>query len=120
MKLVGNEAELRVAEHLASLGFELVYQSRASRGAFDLLAIRGGRQLGVQVKRSALPLRFPKTAWARMACDAARFGWVFCIAAVSPEGEVALLDPARATKRKEVRIGEEARIDNLLTWLEAR
>jgi AAA+ ATPase superfamily predicted ATPase len=120
MKVVGDEAELRVAEYLASLGFELVYQSRASRGAFDLLAIRGSKQLGVQVKRSALPVRFAKTAWARMAGDAARWGWAFCIAAVSPEGEVVLLDPARAVKRKEVRIGENSRIENLLVWLEPR
>lgn len=66
MKLIGDEAEQRVAQRLASLGFELVYQSRASRGAFDLLAIRGARQLGVQVKRSALPLRFAKTTWTRV------------------------------------------------------
>lgn len=120
MKLIGDEAEQRVAEHLASLGFELVYQSRASRGAFDLLAIRGARQLGVQVKRSALPLRFAKTTWTRMLGDAARWGWAFCIAAVDPSGEVTLLDPERASKRKEARIGEEARIDNVLTWLETR
>jgi AAA+ ATPase superfamily predicted ATPase len=120
MKLVGDEAEQRVAEHLALLGFELVYQSRASRGAFDLLAIRGSRQLGVQVKRSALPLRFAKTAWTRMLGDAARWGWAFCIAAVDPSGEVTLLDPERVSKRKEARIGEEARIDNVLRWLEAR
>jgi hypothetical protein len=48
----------------------------------------------VQVKRTALPLRFPKAAWSRMAGDAARWGWAYCLAAVSPEGEVALLDPA--------------------------
>jgi hypothetical protein len=118
MKLVGDEGEQRVAEHLAAMGFELFYQSRASRGAFDLLALRGSRQLGVQVKRSSLPLGFAKTAWTRMVGDAKRWGWAFCIAAVTPEGEVALLDPARASKRKEVRVGENARIDNLLTWLE--
>jgi hypothetical protein len=33
---------------------------------------------------------------------------------------VTLLDPERASKRKEARIGEQARIDNVLTWLEAR
>jgi AAA+ ATPase superfamily predicted ATPase/Holliday junction resolvase len=119
MTLVGNEAEQRVAQHLASLGFDLVYQSRASRGAFDLFALRGSRQLGVQVRhRQKLPLRFPKTAWARMVGDAKRWGWAFCIASVNAQGEVALLDPSRALKRKEVRIGQEARIDNLLTWLE--
>jgi AAA+ ATPase superfamily predicted ATPase len=120
MKVIGDEAEQRVAEFLASLGFELVYQSRASRGAFDLLAIRGARQLGVRVKRAALPLRLPKAAWSRMAGDAARWGWAYCLAAVSPEGDVALLDPERATRGKEARLGEDARIENLLLWLDAR
>src|SRR5262249_40525193 len=60
MTLLGDEAERAVAEHLAGLGFDLVYQSRASRGAFDLLALRGPAQLGVQVKRGDLPLRFAK------------------------------------------------------------
>ncbi|MCC7538501.1 MAG: AAA family ATPase [Deltaproteobacteria bacterium] len=120
MKLVGDEAEQRVAEHLAALGFELVYQSRGSRGAFDLLAVRGPRQLGIQVKRSALPLRFPRAAWDRMSADADRWGWSWCLAAVEPAGGVALLDPTRAYKRKEVRIGDTARIDNVLAWLDAR
>jgi hypothetical protein len=52
--------------------------------------------------------------------DADRWGWAFCIAAVSPAGKVMLLDPARATKRKEVRIGESAEIDNVLTWLDEK
>ena len=38
MTIVGDEAEQAVAAFLAGLGFDLVYQSRASRGAFDLLA----------------------------------------------------------------------------------
>ncbi len=33
MTVVGDEAEKTVARHLARLGFDLVYQSRASRGA---------------------------------------------------------------------------------------
>ena len=72
----------------------------------------------MQVKRSRLPLRFAKTEWARMVADARRWGWAFCIAAVTPEGEVVLLDPALASKRKEVRIDEVARIDNPPIWLE--
>ena len=120
MTLIGDEAERQVAAHLAAMGFELVYQSRASRGAFDLLAIRDSQHLGVQVKRSALPLRFTKTAWNRMIADAARWEWVFCLAAVSPEGDVAILDPSAARKAKEVRLGEDARVDNVLTWLTAR
>lgn len=120
MTLVGDEAERQVAHHLAAMGFELVYQSRASRGAFDLLAIRDGHQLGVQVKRSPLPLRFTKPAWDRMIADAARWGWVFCIVAVSPEGDVAVLDPGKARRGREVRIDAAARIENVLMWLAER
>ena len=46
--------------------------------------------------------------------------YVAWVAAVSPENEVTLLDPARATKGKELRIGENAKIENVLTWLERR
>ncbi|MBI4701010.1 MAG: hypothetical protein HY744_07605 [Deltaproteobacteria bacterium] len=62
MSVVGGEAERRVAELLAQTGFELVYQSRASRGAFDILAVRGDQRLGLQVKRSRPPLRFTRPA----------------------------------------------------------
>lgn len=62
MSVVGNEAEIAVARDLSELGFDLVYQSRTSRGAFDLLAIRGSEQVGIQVKRSARPLRLTPAA----------------------------------------------------------
>jgi len=118
MTLVGDEAERTVAAGLASMGFDLVYQSRTSRGAFDLLAIRGGTQLGVQVKRSAPPLRFSRTAWSRMEADSARFGWAWVVAAVDRRGEMTILDPSRARRGREVRLGEAAAIENLLLWLD--
>jgi Holliday junction resolvase len=118
MTVLGEEGERTVAEHLARCGFELVYQSRASRGAFDLLATRGARQLGVQVKRSALPLRFTQEEWSRMVADADRFGWRWIVAAVSIEGGVALLDPARAARGRAVRLGAKAVIDNIVAWVD--
>ncbi len=120
MKLVGDEAELAVAQLLARLGFELVYQSRGSRGAFDLLATRGARILAVQVKRSPLPLRFEKAAWGRMEADASRYGWQWLIAQVSPEGQVQLLDPAKATRRGGVSLPQSAVLERPLDWLERR
>ncbi|MBX3271071.1 MAG: ATP-binding protein [Sandaracinaceae bacterium] len=120
MRVIGDEAELAVAEHLAALGFDLVYQSRASRGAFDLLALRGPDQLGLQVKRSPLPLRIAKSAMNRMHADARRFGWDFVIVQVDEALAVRVLDPARAVRGKELRLHEDAVIDNLLLWLEAR
>lgn len=117
MKMIGDEAETRVAEHLSRMGFDLIYQSRGSRGAFDLLATRGADQLGIQVKRSRLPLRFKKAAWNRMAADAKKWGWRWIVAAVADNGEVSLLDPALAGKRAEVSLSARARIENLLAWL---
>lgn len=122
MSVVGDEAELAVARRLAEMGFELVYQSRASRGSFDLLAVRSGAQLGVQVKRTALPLRFSTAAWHRMASDAERLGWRTVVAQVDPppSEQVRFLDPARVAHGRAETLGEGAIIENLLGWLERR
>ncbi|MBX3233276.1 MAG: ATP-binding protein [Labilithrix sp.] len=118
MTIVGDEAEQAVARHLSDLGFDLVYQSRASRGAFDLLALRGHEQLGLQVKRAAPPLRFANADWKRMEADAQRFGWRWAIASVDAAGEVKMLDPAKATRGRERRLAQAAVIENLLRWLD--
>ena len=120
MTVVGNEAELDVARCLATMGFDLVYQSKASRGAFDLLATRGATQLGVQVKRSSPPLRFSQHAWSRMQAEAKRLGWLWVVSAVSPEGEVTILDPSRAKRGKEVRVHASAEVENLLLWVDQK
>jgi AAA+ ATPase superfamily predicted ATPase/Holliday junction resolvase len=117
MTVVGDEAERDVANHLSQMGFELVYQSRGSRGAFDLLAVRGATQLGIQVRRAALPLRFSRAEWNRMVADAERFGWQWIVAAVAPDGDVRLLDPAGCRRGREVRLDQSTVIDNLLLWL---
>jgi hypothetical protein len=118
MNLVGDEAERAVAEHLATMGFDLIYQSKASRGAFDLLATRDSRQLGVQVKRSGIPLSLPVKVWTRMEAEAERFHWHWVVAVMTPEGEVVFLDPSKARRRRGVRLDERAAIDNLLRWLD--
>ena len=121
MAVVGDEGEQRVAATLARMGFDLVYVSRASRGAFDLLATRGAHQLGLQVRARALPLRFTRAEWGRMEAEAARFGWSWMIAAVSPQGgDVVLLDPGAARLGREVRIGVEAQVENLLQWVDTQ
>lgn len=120
MAVLGDEGERAVAERLGRMGFDLVYQSRASRGAFDLLAIRGAAQLGIQVRRRGLPLRFSPDEWSRMEAEALRLRWAWIVAAVDPGGEVVLLDPALAARRRTVRMGPEAVIDNLLRWLDER
>lgn len=118
MTLVGNEGEQRVAVALAQRGFELVYVSRASRGAFDLLALRGPVQLALQVRHRPFPLRFTRAEWERMEAEAGRRGWLWVVAQVGEE--VAFLDPARVTSGKECRLGLEARIENLPRWVDER
>jgi len=118
MGVLGDQAERVVAEHLARSGFELVYQSRGSRGAFDLLATRGAQQLGVQVKRSPLPLRFTREEWNRMTADAKRLGWRWIVAAVSQAEQVILLDPARPAKGRDVALKSSAEIENIVTWVD--
>jgi Holliday junction resolvase len=51
--LVGTAAEKAVAEKLSAEGFSAIYQSKASRGAFDLLAIFNSYKVGLQIKVAA-------------------------------------------------------------------
>lgn len=118
MSVVGDEAELSVAKELSMMGFNTVYQSRGSRGAFDLLAMRGGENLALQVKRKPLPLRFKAAEWSRMQADGKALGWPWVVASVAPaDGAVVFLDPKKA---KRGTLGEAAVIENLLAWLDAR
>lgn len=119
MSVLGDEGEVEAARHLARLGFDLVYQSRASRGAFDLLALRGPRQLGVQVKRQRLPLRFDAAEWARLEGEAARLSWRWILLAVNPDDDtVTALDPAKVAGQRTRKLSADAAIDNLLLWLD--
>jgi len=53
---LGNSVEKTVASKLSKEGFSLVYQSKASRGTFDLLAILNSSMVGIQVKKTT---KFP-------------------------------------------------------------
>ena len=116
MTVLGDEGERLAAKALAAMGFDLIYQSRASRGAFDLLATRGATQLGVQVKRSPLPLTFSLAAWRRMQAEGERFGWRWVVAAV--DETVRFMDPRKAAIKKTVRVRSNAIINNLLVWID--
>ncbi|MBI3182889.1 MAG: ATP-binding protein [Myxococcales bacterium] len=118
MTVVGDEAEIEVARRLAALGFELVYQSRASRGAFDLLGVRAGIQVGIQVKRGALPMRFSRAAWDRLRSDAKRLQWRGLVSTVTPDGKVHFFDPARARVGAQVTLTAASALENLLAWLD--
>ncbi len=116
MIVLGDEAEKDVARHLSTFGFELVYQSRASRGSFDLLAIRNGVLVGIQVKRAALPVRFKAAEWARLHSDAKRLRWRWLVAVVSPEGTVHLFAPGRRVAP--VTLAQSQALPNVLAWLD--
>lgn len=119
MRVVGDEAEIAVAEHLARTGFELVYQSRGSRGAFDLLAMRGAHRVGVQVKRAELPVRFSSAEWSRMGSDGDHHCSRWLVMVASKSGGVLALDPARARKTaRGASLDDHAVIPNLLLWLD--
>lgn len=120
MTMLGDDAERAVAEDLARLGFDLVYQSRASRGAFDLLATRAAHQLGVQVKRAALPHSLAAAEWKRMVAESRRLGWDFLVAVVEPDGAVRYLDSDRIARGGKPRLRATDAIDNLLAWLDGR
>jgi Holliday junction resolvase len=75
--LIGDETERQVAYALGREGFRLVFQSRASRGAFDLLALLNTTQVGIQVKQTtAWPLYVSAAEVERMHDWAQRLAWV--------------------------------------------
>jgi hypothetical protein len=78
--------------------------------------MRGAMQLGVQVKRMALPVHMRAADWKRMHAEGTRLGWRWVVAAVDPGGAVTYLDPARA---KGSTLSAKTAIANLLLWLDA-
>jgi hypothetical protein len=88
------------------------------RGAFDLLALRAGVMVGIQVKRMKLPLHFSRVAWNRMEAEAKRLGWLWVVAAIDVKNEVVFLNPASATRGKGVTLKHNASIANLLAWVD--
>jgi AAA+ ATPase superfamily predicted ATPase len=83
--LVGTHSEQVVARKLAADGFRGVYQSRASRGAFDLLAIHGTRVIGLQVKTGTPPFGLRAQEKARLLADARRLRFVPVLALVDKD-----------------------------------
>jgi Holliday junction resolvase len=98
--LLGEESEKEVARELARQGVGLVYQSRASRGAFDLLAIYQTHQIGLQVKRiKKYPVYIAEREIGRMRSDARSLGWHAAIA-FDLDGAVSIHALDRGTKTK--------------------
>jgi Holliday junction resolvase/AAA+ ATPase superfamily predicted ATPase len=114
--VLGNEAEKKVAQLMAQAGFELIYQSRASRGAFDLLAIFNSIEYGVQVKMGAFPFYLKINDLQLMQYWSEKLNWTPIFALVSEEA-VYFFDCLKwKTKGRSYRIDETTQtIENLLT-----
>lgn len=79
---LGDAVERTIADKLGKEGFSLVYQSRASRGAFDLLAVLNSFMVGLQVKKAKkFPFYLPKEEVVNMADWGKQLGWlpVLCV-----------------------------------------
>ena len=79
---LGNQVEKAVANKLAKEGFSLVYQSKASRGVFDLLAILNSFMIGLQVKKATqFPFYLSKDEFAKMRAWGERLNWlpILCV-----------------------------------------
>jgi Holliday junction resolvase len=88
--LLGSETERAIAQKLALEGFRLIYQSRASRGVFDLLVLLNTYEIGLQVKRTAAAKFYLAVEeYERMKAEGTRLGWQPVLALYRPEGDEA-------------------------------
>ena len=99
--LVGTESEQAVARRLATEGFRGVYQSRASRGSFDLLAVRDTRVFGIQVKTATLPYSLRASERKRMVAESRLLGFrpVLALVCEGPARPHRLQDDSRKGDR---------------------
>lgn len=76
--ILGDLAEKAVADSLGAEGFTLIYQSRASRGAFDLFVmLEPSLRVGIQVKSAGrFPFYIQKEEIERMLAWGKRLGWI--------------------------------------------
>jgi AAA+ ATPase superfamily predicted ATPase/Holliday junction resolvase len=114
---VGTAFEIAVAKALAAAGFQLVYQSKASRGTFDLLAIFNSHYLGVQCRKGNLPVYLPAEDYQKMETWAAKLGWT-PILAVGTEDDIRFyhLRDVQRTRGKGYRLDDTCpAIENVLS-----
>jgi len=79
---LGDFVEKAIADKVSKEGFSLVYQSKASRGTFDLLAILNSFMVGLQVKKTTkFPFYLPKDEALNMKDWSKRLNWlpVLCV-----------------------------------------
>lgn len=79
---IGTEAEKQVARALAAQGLGALYQARASRGAFDLIAFFRDSIIGIQVKKTSLPYSLRALERDKLLAEAKRLKWIAVLALV--------------------------------------
>lgn len=117
--VLGNETEKLIARTLAQTGFTLVYQSKASRGAFDLLAIANTTFIGIQCKKATLPYYLPIKEYEKMNFWAKKLSWIPLLA-LEIAGEIRFYFISNLPHKTEkyYRIDEDTpQVENLLTLL---
>lgn len=118
---LGNRAERGVCMLLGKEGFNLVYHFRGSRGAFDLLALLGSVQTGLQVKSvSNFPFYLSRSENGRMIEWGAILGWIPVLVAYDHKNETALYFDVRRTGRelrKNIRFDKDEGTGQLLKLL---
>ena len=104
-----------MVELLAKLGFRIIYQSRASRGAFDLLAILDDKQIGIQCKRGQYPFYLKKSTVNEMQFWAKKLNWI-PVVALDSEKDVNFyrIEDLRETKKYSVIDENSVKIDTML------
>ena len=117
--VLGDETEKLIARTLAQTGFTLVYQSKASRGAFDLLAIANTTFIGIQCKKATLPYYLPIKEYERMDFWAKRLSWIPLLALdISGKIRFYSIYSLQHKTEKHYRVDEETpQVENLLTLL---
>jgi AAA+ ATPase superfamily predicted ATPase/Holliday junction resolvase len=117
--VLGDETEKLIARALAQTGFTLVYQSKASRGAFDLLAIANTTFIGIQCKRAILPYYLPIKDYDNMDFWAKKLSWIPLLA-LEIAGKIRFYSIYNLQYKTEkyYRIDEDTpQVENLLTLL---
>lgn len=117
--VLGDETEKLIARTLAQTGFTLVYQSKASRGAFDLLAIANTTFIGIQCKKATLPYYLPSKEYEKMNFWAKKLSWIPLLALeITGKFRFYFIYHLSHKTEKYYRIDEDTpQVENLLTLL---
>lgn len=107
---LGSEAERAVCQHLGREGFHLVYRSRDSRGTFDLVALLGTTQIGLQVKRcERFPCYLSRAEHARMLRWGEQLSWTPILVIYDPAADRCRYYDVRSSGRQ---LSKQVRFDS--------